>query len=244
MPINGEELIMQKPILSLVLGGIAASSLIVLSACGQGADTKDDPTGDASDMASVTVQEGSELSDDGEEIEAPGTEGATDATGGTVVPAEDGMTTEEEPDEVLEAGSAVEDTNYDADADTHVPSAPAYDDAEVISEEASTQQATQAPPVAVNSDAGKIVLQDTEENALRLVFYYNGDTITGLSSYMEYPSVEEAQLAASEITVGPEEQVKAVRVEGSCVVTDQTPEAYAGLTVSNLESEYPQMVRV
>ena len=242
MQINGEELIMQKPILSLVLGGIAASSLIVLSACGQGADAKNGTTEDASDMASVTVQEGSELTDDGEEIETPSTE---DATVGTVATDGGGMTAEEESDEAPEAGSAVEDTNYDASTDTHVPTAPVYDDAEALQEEvASAQQATQAPPVAINSDAGKIVLQDTEENALRLVFYYSGDTITGLSSYMEYPSVEEAQLAASEITVGTEEQVQAVRVEGSCVVTDQTPDAYSGLTVSNLESEYPQMVRV
>lgn len=239
---------MRDKLARIVVGIATVGTLSMLPACGESPSA--DETGDRETTSKTTDNKRESGSTASEDATATPDDGATpspDGSDGTVAP--DGQETGDEMDEIPEEGYSTDVEVVEAANTDHTPAPEAYNDAEIAAAEAEAAAAQPVPQVAtapaidLHSDSTKVVMQDPSDGSY-LVFYCSGDAITALHSYAAYPDATTAQIAASNVAVGPENQVQGVHIEGNFVVTEQTPDAYADLTASTIESAYPDMVRV
>lgn len=240
---------MRDKLARIVVGIATIGTLSMLPACGE-APSSDETGGDRETTSKTTDNKGESRNATSGEATATSDDGTTpspDSSDETVTP--DGQEAVDDMDEIPEEGYSTDVEVVEAANTDHTPAPEAYSDAEIAAAEAEAAaaqpvpQVETAPTIDLHSDSAKVVMQDTSDGSY-LVFYCSGDAITALHSYATYPDAATAQIAASNVEVGPENQVQGVHIEGNFVVTEQTPDAYADLTAGTIESAYPDMVRV
>lgn len=94
---------------------------------------------------------------------------------------------------------------------------------------------------ALRSDGTKLVYRDPSGDSI-LVFYYEGEAITGQSVYYNYGDEDSAQVAADSMrqaqVEAADESIRGIRIDGTYVAIDYGEAMYAGMTVSDVKTAY------
>ncbi len=74
----------------------------------------------------------------------------------------------------------------------------------------------------------------------KIVYYYSGDTITGLEYYYDYESAEMANIAIAGIksTYSSEDNIKSIDRKGSVIIIKFKEEEFEDLTVEEVKRTY------
>ncbi|MBQ7667970.1 MAG: hypothetical protein IJS47_01415 [Clostridia bacterium] len=94
--------------------------------------------------------------------------------------------------------------------------------------------------IELYSDDHKMVFKNLDNSDL--VFYYEGDKITGFEAYFEYSDAATAKFAASYIEKG--DTVKDVYVKGKYVVVVYNESEYEDLTTESVRTVYSYLEQV
>ena len=106
------------------------------------------------------------------------------------------------------------------------------------------------------SDGSKYVLtvdrdmletEDKENSPIKthIVYYYSGDTITGVTTYMEFDNDATAKAALDLYKNADQTGVKSLKTDGKYLVVEMTEDQYKDLTVSDVKQqvEFMEMLK-
>ncbi|MDO5569609.1 MAG: hypothetical protein Q4G04_05850 [bacterium] len=112
------------------------------------------------------------------------------------------------------------------------------------SEKSLNQTENVSEDVELYSDDTKLVFNFYD--TYKIVYYYSGNTITGLEWYYTYDSVEVAtvSLAAINANLTSDDQVESVTQNGRHIIVKMKPAAYEGMTTEEVKSTYSYLEQV
>lgn len=106
------------------------------------------------------------------------------------------------------------------------------------------------------SDGSKYVLtvdrdmletEDKENSPIKthIVYYYSGDTITGVTTYMEFDNDATAKVALDLYKNADQTGVKSLKTDGKYLVVEMTEDQYKDLTASDVKQqvEFMEMLK-
>lgn len=95
--------------------------------------------------------------------------------------------------------------------------------------------------MSLNKDMAAFEEGPYEPDVTHLVYFYSGDTVTGMQIYFEYDSEEEARLAYGNINMKDKDFATTKRLNGRYVVFDAVRVRYEGLTVEQVQKNIENM---
>ena len=93
----------------------------------------------------------------------------------------------------------------------------------------------------VSQDDNKIEFQ--EENS-KIIYYYQGDKITGYESYITFDSKEVAEVAVKAFNDGSNPNIEKAYVDDKSVVIVYNEKAYQSKSLEDIKNEYEHVIKV
>lgn len=92
----------------------------------------------------------------------------------------------------------------------------------------------------LHSDDTQLVFQD-ETGSSKTVFKHDGETITGMATYVDYGDVQTAQAVAKQLS---EDGSSKVYADGTYVVFEYDANGYADLTLEDVQANYSHLRQI
>ncbi len=96
-------------------------------------------------------------------------------------------------------------------------------------------------------DRDMLETEDKENSPIKthIVYYYSGDTITGVTTYMEFDNDATAKVALDLYKNADQTGVKSLKTDGKYLVVEMTEDQYKDLTASDVKQqvEFMEMLK-
>ena len=89
-------------------------------------------------------------------------------------------------------------------------------------------------------DGDQMDIEDADEYEpvkTHIVYYYSGDTVNGMTTYMEFADESTAKTALEAYKSVDQEGIKNLSVNGKYLVIEMTEDQYAGMTASDVKQQ-------